>query len=178
MASKPKRVAKETRPNVEQLSATAGNASPPNSKLKFKLSRKSIFIGVAGLLVGAGAAVAYYALSGPKEATPAVSAVKPAVFIDLPELQVNLSAIGSDRTQRLKVKIVLELSDQSLLQQIQPVMPRLVDTLQIYLRELRSTDLNGSAGLSRVKQELSRRINATIVPNKVSAVLFREMVIQ
>jgi flagellar FliL protein len=178
MASTQKGAAKETRPNVEQVNATAANASTPKNEPMFKLSHKSILIGVAGLLVSAGAAVAYYALSNPREATPAITAVKPVVFIDLPELLVNLSAMGSDRTQRLKVKIVLELSDQSLIQQIQPVMPRLLDTLQTYLRELRSTDLDGSTGLSRVKQELSRRVNASIAPNKVNAVLFKEMIVQ
>ena len=33
----------------------------------------------------------------------------PATFVDLPEVLVNLSNAGSDRTQYLKVKVVLEL---------------------------------------------------------------------
>jgi flagellar basal body-associated protein FliL len=106
-------------------------------------------------------------------ATPAAS-----VFVDLPEVVVNLSNTGADRTQYLKVQVVLELPDQQLMQQIQPVMPRVLDTFQTYLRELRPTDLDGSSGLYRLKQELTRRINAAIAPNKVSAVLFKEIVVQ
>jgi flagellar FliL protein len=73
---------------------------------------------------------------------------------------------------------VLELPDQQLMQQIQPVMPRVLDTFQTYLRELRPTDLDGSSGLYRLKEELTRRVNAAIAPNKVSAVLFKEIVVQ
>ena len=62
--------------------------------------------------------------------------------------------------------------------QIQPVMPRLIDTFQTYLRELRPTDLDGSAGLYRLKEELTRRVNAAIAPNRINAVLFKEIVVQ
>ena len=74
---------------------------------------------------------------------------KPVVFVDLPEVLVNLSSAGSDRAQYLKVKIVLELADQNMVQQIQPIMPRVMDAFQTYLRELRASDLDGSAGLYR-----------------------------
>ena len=112
------------------------------------------------------------------ETHDAAPVVKPAVFVDLPEVLVNLSNAGTDRTQYLKVKVVLELSDQLLMQQIQPVMPRVLDAFQTYLRELRPTDLDGSSGLYRLKEELTRRVNAAIAPNKVSAVLFKEIVVQ
>ena len=35
----------------------------------------------------------------------------PRLFVDLPDVLVNLSNAGSDRTQYLKVKIVLEVPD-------------------------------------------------------------------
>ena len=96
-----------------------------------------------------------------------------------PDVLVNLSSTGAgDRTQYLKVKVVLELPDQALSAQIQPVMPRLMDTFQTYLRELRPTDLDGSAGLYRLKEELTRRVNAAIAPARINAVLFKEIVIQ
>ena len=49
---------------------------------------------------------------------------------------------------------------------------------QTYLRELRPTDLDGSAGLYRLKEELTRRVNAAIAPNRINAVLFKEIVVQ
>ena len=97
----------------------------------------------------------------------------------MPDVLVNLSSSGgSDRTQYLKVKVMLELPDQAMSAQIQPVMPRLMDAFQTYLRELRPTDLDGSAGLYRLKEELTRRVNAAIAPSRINAVLFKEIVVQ
>ena len=59
-----------------------------------------------------------------------------------------------------------------------PVMPRVLDMFQLYLRELRSSDLEGSAGIFRLKEELLRRINLEIHPNQVNRVLFREIIVQ
>ena len=113
------------------------------------------------------------------QAAVAANQIKPPVFLDLPDVLVNLSSTGAgDRTQYLKVKVVLELPDQQLSAQIQPVMPRIMDTFQTYLRELRPTDLDGSAGLYRLKEELTRRVNAAIAPARINAVLFKEIVVQ
>jgi flagellar FliL protein len=57
-------------------------------------------------------------------------------------------------------------------------MPRVTDLFQTYMRELRAADLNGSAGLFRLKEELTRRVNAAVAPVPVSAVLFKEIVVQ
>ena len=54
----------------------------------------------------------------------------------------------------------------------------MTDIFQTYLRELRPADLNGSAGLYRMKEELTRRVNLALAPNEVSAVLFKEVVVQ
>jgi flagellar protein FliL len=149
-----------------------------------KLSLKLMIIagGALVLLIGAGGG-AYFFLGGhaKEEAAAAAAAaqVKPPTFLDMPDVLVNLSASAAgDRTQYLKVKVTLELPDQAMSAQIQPVMPRLMDAFQTYLRELRPTDLEGSAGLYRLKEELTRRVNASIAPNRVTAVLFKEIVIQ
>ena len=147
--------------------------------LKFKLPPlKWMIIGGAGLLVLAGGGGgAYFFFKGPTHKEPEVVA-KPATFVDLPDVLVNLSNTGQDRTQYLKVKIVLELPDATLVPQIQPLMPRVMDAFQTYLRELRPTDLDGSAGLYRLKEELTRRVNAAVAPNRITAVLFKEIVVQ
>ena len=62
--------------------------------------------------------------------------------------------------------------------QVQPLMPRLMDAFHTYLRELRPSDLDGSAGLYRLKEELTRRVNAAIAPSRINAVLFKEIVVQ
>jgi flagellar FliL protein len=174
MASKPKVVEAEE-PADEAVAE--GEAAAPAAK---KFSLKMIIIAVGGLVVLGGGGYGGYAMffGGSKDAKPATPVAKPAVFIDLPEILVNLSNAGSDRTQYLKVKMTLELADAALMQQLQPMMPRVTDTFQTYLRELRPSDLDGSAGLYRLKEELTRRINALISPSRVNAVLFKEIVVQ
>ena len=148
-----------------------------------KLSRKlMIIVGGALVVLIAGGGGAYFFLGGHSKdeaAATAAAQVKPPTFLDMPDVLVNLStSVAGDRTQYLKVKVTLELPDQAMTAQIQPVMPRLMDAFQTYLRELRPTDLEGSAGLYRLKEELTRRVNASIAPNRVTAVLFKEIVIQ
>jgi flagellar protein FliL len=138
------------------------------------------------LIIGGAAFLALVAVGGggywflAKKPAPKVeeNAVKPTVFVDLPEVLVNLSNTGSERTQYLKVKIVLEVAEQKVVTQITPIMPRVMDAFQTYLRELRPSDLEGSAGLYRLKEELTRRVNASIAPNRINAVLFKEIVVQ
>jgi len=174
MASKPKKA--EAEEDIDADAEAEGGAEAAPSK--GWLSRKMIMIvgGSALVLIGGGAG--YFMLSGPKEVRPAVVVAKPAVFLDVPEVLVNLSTTGNERTQYLKVKVVLELPDATLTPQIQTTMPRVMDAFQTYLRELRPTDLDGSAGLYRLKEELTRRVNAAIAPSRINAVLFKEIVVQ
>ncbi len=150
------------------------------AKPKRKPPLKLILIGVAGLTVlGGGGTAAFFMFGAPKDAThDAAAPVKPAVFLDLPDVLVNLANAGNDHVQYLKVKVVLEVPDQALIAQIQPMMPRVMDAFQTYLRELRPTDLDGSAGLYRLKEELTRRVNTAIAPSHINAVLFKEIVVQ
>lgn len=154
-----------------------GEGAAPKPARKFSL--KLILIAVAALLVlGGGGAAAYYVFGSKSAAKHTAEKVKPVAFFDLPDIMVNLSTTGGERTQYLKVKVVLELPDEKLREKIQPVMPRVMDAFQTYLRELRPTDLDGSAGLYRLKEELTRRVNAAIMPSKINAVLFKEIVVQ
>ncbi len=91
---------------------------------------------------------------------------------------VNLVGLPGERVQYLKVRIVLEVKEEKQVEAIKPTMPRVTDIFQTYLRELRPSDLNGSLGLFRLRQELTRRVNAVISPGQVNAVLFKEIVVQ
>jgi flagellar protein FliL len=136
---------------------------------------KFVLIGACVALVlalGGG----YFMLGGHKTADGAKVMAK-SVFYDLPDMTVNLSA-SPERPQYLRVKITLEAEDNSVIEAVKPVMPRIVDAFQVHLRELRVTDLEGSAGLYRLREELTRRVNLAIAPNRIRAVLFKEIVVQ
>jgi flagellar FliL protein len=153
-------------------------AAKAKGKIPVKLSRKMmIVVGAVVLALGGGGAGALFYFKHHAKEQEKVE-VKPATFVDLPEVLVNLSNTGSDRTQYLKVKVTLEVPDKEIVSQIKPLMPRVMDAFQTYLRELRPTDLDGSAGLYRLKEELTRRVNVAVAPNKVTAVLFKEIIVQ
>ncbi|MBO0344973.1 flagellar basal body-associated FliL family protein [Roseibium limicola] len=146
--------------------------------------KKLILFGAIGLVallaIGGGA---YFFLSGDSAAPRVVEneegteeVQKPVVFYDLPEMTVNLATDG--RSTYLKVRIALELEDKAMIGLIEPYLPRILDAFQIYLRELRPADLEGSAGLFRLKEELLRRINVSVYPARVDGVLFKEILVQ
>jgi flagellar protein FliL len=174
--------ANETETEAENAEATGegGKAAPAKRKLPIKL----VLMIVGGLVALGAIGGGYFFFAGGHNKAEAAAAAnvpraKPVVFLDMPDVLVNLSSSGgSERTQYLKVKVTLELPDEAMSAQIQPVMPRLMDAFQTYLRELRPTDLDGSAGLYRLKEELTRRVNASIAPSRINAVLFKEIVVQ
>jgi len=169
MASKPKKKTEEDA-DAEQAEGAA-----PRRKLPVKLIA---IAGAALLVLGGGGAAGYFYFGHHSAEKPKEVKAKPAVFVDMPDVLVNLANAGTDRTQYLKVKVVLEVPDAELVAQLQPLMPRVMDAFQTYLRELRPTDLDGSAGLYRLKEELTRRVNAAVAPNHITAVLFKEIVVQ
>jgi flagellar FliL protein len=153
--------------------ADAGAAAP-------KSKRKLIILAAAlVLVVGAGAATWFFVFRHPgAEVHAEAPPPKPPEYVEVPDILVNLAHTPGERTQYLKVRVVLEVKDKPEVEKIKPSMPRLMDIFQTYLRELRPSDLNGSVGLFRLKEELTRRVNAALSPDQVSAVLFKEVVIQ
>jgi flagellar protein FliL len=157
------------------------------AKASFFAKIKGLIRKVLGLnkfvLIGGGTALVlalaggYFVLGGHNEAADGAKSMPKSVFYDLPDMTVNLSA-SPERPQYLHVKITLEAENNSVIDAVKPVMPRIVDAFQVHLRELRVTDIEGSAGLFRLREELTRRVNLAIAPNRIRAVLFKEIVVQ
>ena len=140
---------------------------------------KLIIAAVAVLAIAGGAATWFFFLRHHgEEAHAEAPPPKPSSYVEVPEMLVNLVGMPGERVQYLKLKIVLEVKEEKQVESIKPNLPRVTDIFQTYLRELRSSDLNGSAGLFRLREELTRRVNAAVSPNQVSAVLFKEIVVQ
>ena len=138
--------------------------------------KKLLMIGAPVLLLLGGGFVGVTKLDlfegGPGQPEQAAT-----VYYDLPEMVVNLSS-ADKRIHYLKLKISLETSNHMVIDALTPVMPRVLDMFQLYLRELRASDLEGSAGIFRLKEELLRRINLEIHPNEVDRILFKEIIVQ
>ena len=101
------------------------------------------------------------------------------IFYSLPDLIVNIKGKNKAKaTGMLKIKINLELGNAESTALVEKRLPRIVDQLQTYLRELRVEDLEGSEGLNRLKEELLTRITTSAGPASIKDVLFAEIIIQ
>jgi flagellar protein FliL len=166
------------KPKKAEAEAPEGEEGQPRKKgLPIKLIAIAV---VASAAVGGGGYFGYTKfLKKPAvdKTAEAVPQVKPPVFFDVPDMLVNLAPAG-ERQQYLRMKIVIEVADDQAKGQLTPLMPRVVDAFQTHLREMRPADFQGSAGLYRLREELTRRVNVAVAPARVNAVLFREIVIQ
>jgi flagellar FliL protein len=173
---------------AEASEAAAASSKRPSSKkiLLFVLLPLILVIGIAAGAYFTGAADPLLAMITGKEKgehgkeegkKEGPAAVQQSVFYDLPDMLVNLNA-GGRRQSYLKIRVSLELSNPLDIPRIEQVMPRIVDNFQTYLRELRVEDLQGAAGVYRLREELLNRVNVAVKPAKVSDVLFKEMLVQ
>jgi flagellar protein FliL len=146
-----------------------------------------IIIGAAAIVVLLGGAAAFFLLSsGTAEAEHSedaadshggtIEAAHTFIF-NLPPMVINLNN-EADGEAFMKLTVALEVANEEMMLEIQPRMAKVVDAFQVYLRELRKSDLEGSAGVYRLKEELLRRVNVAIYPSRVESVLFKEILVQ
>lgn len=100
-----------------------------------------------------------------------------AIYYDLPDMLVNLNT-GERGQAFLRLTVSLEVVSNDAWSLVDQVQPRIVDSFQVYLRELRVEDLSGSAGIQRLREELLLRVNAAAQSHVVNDLLFREMLVQ
>lgn len=159
----------------------------PLAFLKLPMKMKLI-VGGGLILVLAGGGAGFYFLAPEAGQTAEEEAANvhteaanlpsaTAAFFDLPNIIVNIQTPDSTPAY-LKLSVALELEHAEAVAVIEPVMPRVVDQFQAYLRELRVEDIRGSAGVMRLKEELLRRVNLAVAPTPVHDVLLKEMIVQ
>jgi len=168
-------MAKKPKKDADAGDAAEGEGAPQGGSKK-----KKILIAAAGALALAGAGGGYVVFAGKKQPeSEKVAAKKPAAFLDVREMLINLAPEpNQDRAKFIKLRASLEVADPNVVKEIQPLLPRVEDAFQVFVRELRASDLEGSAGVYRLREELLRRVNVAVAPARVDAVLFREVVVQ
>jgi flagellar protein FliL len=178
----------ETEVDAEGGEANENTEEPAKGLLSGKL-KWPILVGGPLLLIGIVAGVLYFlgvfggskaeqAVEKKPEAVPIAEQLHDVFTYNLPSMLINLRTTGR-RTSFLKVTMSLEVKGtEETKKEMDQVKPRIVDTFQTYLRELEVDDLQGSAGLQRLKEELLDRVNAVTAPIKVQNVLFGELLVQ
>lgn len=150
-----------------------------------------IMIVVPVLLLGGGGAGAYFmgVFSGEEagdetmaEEVPVEEMVPPVmptdiVFVDLPDLLLNLNVTGK-RLRFLKVATSLEVASEEMAEIVRQMTPRIMDNLHLYFRSVAPEELAGPDGVYRIKEDLLVRVNDTIQPAVIRDVLVKEMLVQ
>jgi len=108
---------------------------------------------------------------------PGEPAKQVTTYFDLDEFIVNLDK-GEGHPNFLKLTVTLQLPGQAMVEKVRAKLPIIRDAFQVYLRELRSDDLQGSAGIYRLKEELLLRVQYIMAPDKIDDILFKEMLVQ
>lgn len=162
---------------TDEDGAEGGEASKPGKK------KLIMILGGVLLLAGLGGGWFFFLKQPSPEqiaaAEHAKAAKKPASFVEMRDMMIGISPGGQqDRQPIIKVKVVLEIADAKVSEEIKPLLPRVEDAFQVFMRELRPADLEGSAGMYRLKEELLRRVNVTVYPARIDAVLFKELLVQ
>jgi flagellar FliL protein len=150
------------------------------------INKLFVIIGAAAAVVLVGGAGLFFFLSsgsatdasGAHGAGGDVAAIAADTFIfNLEPIMVNLNSVDGQQNY-MKLTVALEVADEETMTAIQPRLAKVVDAFQVYMRELRKSDLEGSAGIYRLKEELLRRVNLAVYPARVESVLFKEILVQ
>ncbi len=170
------------------MTATTLNADDPLVPDLASLPRKKwngkrvTLLAISIVLLGAVTVGSYFFLFAKKHNASDIEAAeklddKKIVYIDAPDIFVNINA-GQGKSRYLKLAVTLQVKGQSNANNVKTNLPRIIDSFQVYLRELRAEDLNGSAGMFLLKEELMRQVNIELAPVRIENVLFKEMLLQ
>jgi len=144
------------------------------------IRRLSVILALVVLLVaGAGAAFALLGGDDADEADDMAPGVRAAalVFVEVPRITANLSGPGP-RPRFLALNLSLAVTGPEDAALVAEAMPRILNSVQPYLRDLSVTDLSGSAGLRRVRGDLLHRVRTAGRPADIQDVLFTEILVQ
>ncbi len=167
------------------MSATAAIEGPKDETKKKGGKAKLLIIVGAILLLAAGGGW-YFGiipgLLGHKEDAahaedPAAAGTPQHVFVDMPDIIANLNN-GGRRASFIKLKAKLEVARKEDVAIVQNAMPRVIDLVQSYLREVRPEELRGTAGTYRLREELVSRVSLAAAPAHVLEILFVELLVQ
>lgn len=177
--------------DLEDVETDDSEDSSDNGESSAKKGKKTllIIIGVVLLVVIGGVAGAWF--TGLLDPVVAMVTGEPmakgtseegaapvgVVYLDLPEILVNLNTGSRTKSTFLKIRLSLELANGQDVPKVEAQMTRVTDAFNVFLRELRIEDLKGSAGMYRLREELLARVAVAVAPVQVNDVLFKEMLV-
>jgi flagellar FliL protein len=149
---------------------------PPKAPVASMRSKLVVPVSIVLLAIAVGVAFIAVTRRENRIVTNTVVVSAP-LFLDLPPISANLST-ADERSRTLKLSLSLEASDPAAAGALKAALPYVLDSFQTHLRELRVAELEGAAGMFRLREELMKRVNLAIAPSRVRAVLVRDIILQ
>lgn len=149
-----------------------------------KPGKKMLVIGGAAVLaLLAGGGGAWWFMSGGDSggeheavAEGAAEGGDKSSYIEVPAMIVNLRG-GDSQARFLKLRFIIVAANGKA-DKVKDKLPVVLDALQPFLRELRPDDLNGSAAVFRIKEEMMTRATQALGAGMVKDVLIQDLVQQ
>ena len=145
-----------------------------------KKSGKSLLIGLLGaVLLGTGGFLAIYfdliPFGGSESHAESVAEpLAPVSYVPIEPILVSLASRENARHLRFRAHLEIEPAEQ---QNIELVMPRILDVLNVYLRAVDVADLERSTFLIRMRAQMLRRIQTVVGEGRVRDLLITEFVL-
>jgi flagellar FliL protein len=143
-----------------------------------KFNTKVILAIIALLLLMVGGWFIYKNIVHNEEKTIEESLMGQIFFLDLEPITVNLRAGSENNLAWLRIKVTLEVKGQNNYDLLKKMTPKVMDVFQTYLKELKKSDLDGSFGIYKIKDEMMMRINVILAPTQIENILFQEFILQ
>ncbi|MDE2516142.1 MAG: flagellar basal body-associated FliL family protein [Rhodospirillales bacterium] len=170
--------AKAVMPPADSAEGGEGAASPGRGG-----RRRILMLAVPVVLAAAGGGLWFSGIlphllgMGAKPRTKVASGPAKPIFVDLPEMVANLDG-DPRRPSYVKLLARLEVRNAKDAARVKDTMPRLEDLFQTYLRDMRPSELRGSEGTYRLREELLARADVAAAPARIVDVLFTQLLIQ
>ncbi|MBW4706990.1 flagellar basal body-associated FliL family protein [Roseobacter sp. YSTF-M11] len=159
--------------------ADAATVEPSTDK---KSSKMPLIIGLVLLLAGGGGGF-YATWSGlilnnesaaepVEEETP--EALPKVAFVSIEPITISLPSRSVQKHLRFRAE--LEVT-KKYVDDVELIMPRVVDVLNSYLRALELSDIENPSSLTRLRAQMLRRVQAVAGPDRVNDLLIMEFVL-
>jgi flagellar FliL protein len=164
-------MAKDSREEKEVREVPAEAPKKSKGKLIIIIAAAAVILLAAG-----GGGLYFFTKSGSEK--PAESVQKPAVLSVWPmeAFIVNVADTNGDRY--LKLIIQLEVSDATVITELEQLKPRLRDSILDLLTSKPYKDLIDPSGKQRLREDIAGRVNNALNKGKVTKVYFTDFVMQ
>ena len=159
------------------------DAPPDDEETPAKSSKMPLILGIVLALVGGGGG--FYAtwsgmiLGSDEHAETTKEHAPKAASLDIAYVAVDplvISLRGGSGSQHLKFRAHLEVPTGAE-EEVEKILPRVVDVLNNYLRALEPSDLEDPSALAKLRSQMLRRVQVVTGAGKVNDLLIMEFVL-